>query len=58
VIHGLIWWFTDGQSIWDVGGEFLLARCALLGWSGKYSVKYSKHRYWSGLDKKTQKKQV
>jgi hypothetical protein len=55
VIRDLIWWFADGQSIRDVGGEFLLARCALLGWSGKYLVKYSKHHYWSGLDKKTQK---
>jgi hypothetical protein len=23
VIRDLIWWLADGQSIWDVGGEFL-----------------------------------
>jgi hypothetical protein len=47
--------FTQTNS-----SESTLGLQHLLGWSGKYSVKYipwyPKHHYWSGLDKKTHKK--
>jgi hypothetical protein len=34
--------YSGYAFLMEISGEFLLAECALLGWSGKYLVRYTK----------------